>query len=139
ETLGFHHVHLSVKDPAATLQWFADNFGGVPAKLRGRLDGVRFGDVWIFANRAATPPAPSAMRAIQNMALQFSDVEVAFKALRAKGVKLVGEPRNAGTVRYVFAEDDNGVRGELVATVQYEAGRRYCSAPSFLSRSGGLC
>ena len=118
ETLGFHHVHLSVTNPAETLQWFADNFGGTPAKLRGRLDGVRFGDVWVFATRAATPPAPSAMRAIQNMALQFSNVDDAFTALQAKGVKLLGEPRNAGNVRYVMAEDVNGVRVELVANVQ---------------------
>jgi predicted enzyme related to lactoylglutathione lyase len=58
------------------------------------------------------------MRAIQNMALQFSNVDDAFKALQAKGVKLIGEPRNAGTVRYVMAEDSNGVRVELVANVQ---------------------
>jgi len=74
--------------------------------------------VWIFANRAATPPAPSATRAIQNMALQFANVDEVFTALQAKGIKLIGEPRNAGTVRYVFAEDANGVRVELVANVQ---------------------
>lgn len=117
ELLGFHHVHLRVADPAATLQWFGDLFGGEAGKLRGRLDGVRFGGVWVFATRSATPPEPSAARAIQNMALEFSNVDEAFKALQDRGVKTVTAPRNAGNVRYAFVEDSNGVRIELVGRV----------------------
>ena len=118
ELLGFHHVHLRVADPAATLQWFADLFGGKPGKLRGRLDGVRFGDVWLFATRSTTAPEPSATRAIQNIALEFANVDDAFKELQSRGVKTISEPRVAGTVRYAFVEDSNGVRVELVANLR---------------------
>ena len=118
ETLGFHHVHLRVADPAATLQWFADNLGGKPAKLRGRLDGVRFGDVWLFAAKSTTPTEPSAMRAIQNIAIEFANVDEAFKALQSKGIKTISEPRVAQPVRYAFVEDPNGVRVELITTLR---------------------
>src|SRR5712692_933753 len=31
EKLGLHHVHLRAPDPAATLAWYKDKFGGEPA------------------------------------------------------------------------------------------------------------
>jgi catechol 2,3-dioxygenase-like lactoylglutathione lyase family enzyme len=114
ELLGFHHVHLRVPDPAATLQWFHDMVGGEVGKLRGRIDGVRYGDVWLLAARSTTRPAPSSTRAIQNLALEFASVEDAFKALQARGAKTISEPRSAGPVRYAFVEDPNGIRLELV-------------------------
>jgi len=117
ELLGFHHVHLRVADPAATLKWFSDNLGGQPAKLRGRLDGVRFGDIWLFAARSNTPTEPSATHAIQNLAIEFANVDEAFAALKSAGVKTISEPRVAQPVRYAFVEDPNGVRVELVTTL----------------------
>ena len=51
ETLGFHHVHLSAADPAATLKWYQNALGGTPASLKGRVNGLRFGNVWLLAAR----------------------------------------------------------------------------------------
>jgi catechol 2,3-dioxygenase-like lactoylglutathione lyase family enzyme len=31
ETLGFHHVHVNVPDPAKTFAWYAEHLGGEPA------------------------------------------------------------------------------------------------------------
>jgi len=113
ERLGFHHVHLRVKDPAATLAWYAQQFGGEPAKLRGRLDGVRFGGVWVFAmSSGADQPAPPT--AIQLVALRVSDVDVAMKGLAAAGVKTTAAPRSLPALRYAFVEDPNGIRVEVV-------------------------
>jgi catechol 2,3-dioxygenase-like lactoylglutathione lyase family enzyme len=114
ELLGFHHVHLRVTDPAATLQWFQDRFGGERGKLGGIVDGVRYGGIWLFAARSPEAPAPSAMRAIMNLALEVPDVDAAAAALRAAGVRNVGDPGTAGPVRYAFFEDPNGVRVEIV-------------------------
>src|SRR5712691_345090 len=47
DKLGLHHVHLGAPDPVATLAWYRDKFGGETAKLRGRLDGLRYSGVWI--------------------------------------------------------------------------------------------
>jgi catechol 2,3-dioxygenase-like lactoylglutathione lyase family enzyme len=114
ELIGFHHVHLSVPDPAATLTWFYDHLGGERAKLRGILDGVRYGPIWLFASRSAAAPAPSANRAVMSLAVDVASVDEAAAALKERGVKLVSGPSQAGPVRYAFLEDPNGVRIELV-------------------------
>jgi catechol 2,3-dioxygenase-like lactoylglutathione lyase family enzyme len=115
ESLGFHHVHLRVPDPAATLNWYADMLGGERAKLKGRIDGLRYGGVWLLAaNSGKDPVAPSADRAVQNIAFLVPNVDQAVAALTGKGVKTIVEPKSIGTVRYAFVEDPNGVRIELI-------------------------
>lgn len=113
ERLGFHHVHLRVKDPVATLDWFEKHIGGERTKLRGKLDGMRYNGVWLFAmaSGAETAPPPSS---IQLLAFRFADVDGAFKALTAAGVKAAAEPRELPALRYGFVEGPNGVRIELV-------------------------
>ena len=41
EKLGLHHVHLRAPDPAATLAWYKEKFGGDTAKLKDRIDGLQ--------------------------------------------------------------------------------------------------
>ena len=114
ELLGFHHVHLSVPDPAAALTWFADHLGGERARLRGLLDGLRYGHIWLFASRSAAAPAPSAARAIMSLAVEVQSVDAAATALKDGGVTIASGPAQAGPVRYAFLDDPNGVRIELV-------------------------
>src|ERR1700722_16782634 len=112
--LGFHHVHLRVKDPDATLKWFQDNFGGERSKLGGRVDGLRYSGVWVFAaSSGAETPAPSADRAIQNMAIQVASVDTATALFKSRNIKTVIEPRSLGSLRYSFIEDPQGIRIEL--------------------------
>jgi predicted enzyme related to lactoylglutathione lyase len=113
ERLGFHHVHLRVKDPDATLAWYQQQFGGERSKLRGKVDGVRFNGVWLFAmSSGADTPAPPT--AIQLVALRVDDVDAALKALNANGVKTAAEARELPALRYAFVQDPNGIRVELV-------------------------
>ncbi len=115
EQLGFHHVHLRVKDPQATLAWFEGMLGGQRAKLGGRLDGLRYSGVWLLASPAGTDTVvPSADRAIQNLAFQVANVDESMEALKSRQVKSVIEPRSLGELRYAFVEDPNGVRIELI-------------------------
>lgn len=115
DKLGFHHVHLRVKDPAATLAWFQERFGGERAQLRGKVDGLRFGGVWLFAAASGDESvAPSATRSIMNVALHVPKVDEATAALKAGGAKVVTEPRTLGVLRYAFVEDPNGVRVEII-------------------------
>jgi predicted enzyme related to lactoylglutathione lyase len=113
ERLGFHHVHLRVKDPAATLGWFQQKFHGEAAKLRGKLDGVRFGGVWLFA-MSAGDDAPVAPTAIQLVALRFTDVDAALRELNAGGIATAAEPKDLPALRYAIVQDPNGIRVELV-------------------------
>jgi len=115
EQLGFHHVHLRVKDPQATLKWFEEMLGGQRSKLGGRLEGLRYGGVWLLAAAAGSDnPVPSADRAIQNLAFQVANVDESMTALKSRDVKAVVEPRSLGELRYAFVEDPNGVRIELI-------------------------
>ncbi len=115
DQLGFHHVHLRVKDPQATLKWFEDMLGGTRSKLGGRIDGLRYSGVWLLAAGAGNDnPVPSADRAIQNLAFQVADVDASMTALKEKQVKAVVEPRSLGDLRYGFIEDPNGVRIEII-------------------------
>ena len=92
ERAGFHHVHLRVKDPDATLAWFQDHFGGERAKLRDKVDGVRYDGVWLFAMSSGNEtPASSSDHAIQNIALRVKDVDAGMKGLGGAGVKTMGE------------------------------------------------
>ena len=117
--LGFHHVHLRVSDPAATLKWYEDMFGGERGKLKGQVDGLRYGQVWLLAaGSGAERPAPSAGRAIYNIAWLVPNVDDAVAALRNKAVKVTVEPRSISTVRYAFVEDPNGILIELIHLVQ---------------------
>jgi catechol 2,3-dioxygenase-like lactoylglutathione lyase family enzyme len=115
ELLGFHHVHLRVPDPSATLTWYSDMLGGDRGKLKGRIDGLRYGTVWLLAASSGKDTvAPSLDRAIQNVAFLVPNVDDAVAVLKTKGVKTRIEPRSIGSVRYAFVEDPNGVQIELI-------------------------
>lgn len=116
EQLGFHHVHLSVPDPQNVLSWYQDAFGGERTKLKGRIDALRYGGVWLLAaaSAAGEKPANSAGRAIYNLAWTVPSVDDAVAALRAKGLKVTVEPRSLQTVRYAFVEDPNGILIEFI-------------------------
>ena len=113
ERLGFHHVHLRVKNPAVTLRWYAQQLGGQGARLRDRLDGVLFDGVWVFAMSSGTDQ-PLPPTAIQLVAFRVNDVDASMKALEATGAKITAEPRTLPALRYGFVEDPNGIRVEIV-------------------------
>ena len=120
EQLGFHHVHLNVPDPAKVLSWYQDAFGGERAKLKGRIDGLRYGGVWLLTNASAAGEKPdgSAGRAIYNLAWTVPSVDDAVAALKAKGLKVTVEPRSLPTVRYAFVEEPNGILIEFIQTLK---------------------
>lgn len=111
EYLGFHHVHLRVPDPDATLAWFQQMFGGERAKLKGRLDGVRYPEhpdnygglnpkatshansLWVLALKSPEALPQSDDRIIYNIGFQVQDVNAAMAALKSKGVEMLTEPR----------------------------------------------
>src|SRR6185295_12979119 len=64
EKLGLHHVHLRSPDPAGILAWYVDKFGGSLSKMKGRLDGINYGGVWMLALQG--PATPSAGHSIDH-------------------------------------------------------------------------
>mgnify|MGYP001400421107 CR=1 FL=1 len=93
ESPGFHHIHLSAADPAATLAWYRDRFGGKPSKLKGQLDGLLFGSVWLLVSKHNEGvPAPTAGRAIDHLTFIAKDFDGAVADLRRQRVAFVDPP-----------------------------------------------
>ena len=91
--LGFHHIHLSATDPAATLEWYQEMFGGESARLRDRLDGVRLGEIWLLASRhEGGTPAATAGRAIDHIAFSVDNLDSATAQMRQYGIDFKQEP-----------------------------------------------
>ena len=111
----FHHAHLRVPDPEATLAWFEDKIGGTREQLKGRIEGLRYGGVWLLAAASeGDTPVPSSERAIRNVAWAVPDLEAAAAEFKEKGVTVVSEPRPYQDLTYAFFLDTNGISVELL-------------------------
>jgi catechol 2,3-dioxygenase-like lactoylglutathione lyase family enzyme len=116
--LAFHHVHLSVPDPEGTRLWYLDRFGGEPAKLKSRLDGIKYGDVWLFMDQGNT--MPSRGHTIDHVGWRMPDLLATAAKLKAKGgLTFTTEPKPGPPGAYSpvlmsFAEDPWGVKIELL-------------------------
>jgi catechol 2,3-dioxygenase-like lactoylglutathione lyase family enzyme len=114
ETPGFHHIHLRVADPEASLKWYVDTFGGDRAKLKGRLDAVKYSNpnVWLLAQKA-DGAAPSQGHAIDHLGWAVANVGAKVADLTAKGAKPT-EPRAVRNLSVAFVDGPGGVRIEMV-------------------------
>jgi catechol 2,3-dioxygenase-like lactoylglutathione lyase family enzyme len=113
EATGFHHIHLRVPDPDASLKWSVENFGGERMKWKGRLDAVKYSNptVWLLAEKGDT--APSQGRAIDHLGWGVTNVDAKVSDLTSKGLKTV-EPRAVRNLRVGFVEGPGAVRIEMV-------------------------
>ena len=91
--LGFHHVHLSSPEPAETLTWYQNVFGGDRTRLLDRLDAVLYGNVWLLASEAREPVAATEGRAIDHLGFSFPNLDTAAANMKRKGVEFTMEPR----------------------------------------------
>ncbi len=113
DRIGFHSIHLSATDPAATLAWYSEHFGGEAAQLRGRIDGLRFGDIWLFAlQHEDGVPAATTGRAIDHIAFELDDVDRDSAQLAQAGVSFTQQPAvpeggRTGARRGFVAAPDN--------------------------------
>jgi catechol 2,3-dioxygenase-like lactoylglutathione lyase family enzyme len=121
ENLGFHHIHLQSANPDATLKWYQNVFGGVPDRLKGRLDGLRYGSVWMLIDKVdeGSTLAATQGRSIDHLGFAFPDLDAAAAEMKKKGVAFQTEPRpftNAAgqnmKISFVVGPDD--VRIEVV-------------------------
>src|SRR5438045_8134957 len=91
EKLGLHHVHLRAPDPAATLAWYKEKFGGDTGKLKDRIDGVRYSGVWILVQRGDATPSEG--HAIDHIGWRTANLAQTALQLKAQDVKFTSEPR----------------------------------------------
>jgi lactoylglutathione lyase len=113
ETLGFHHVHLRSPDPNAALNWYIEKFGGERTKLKGRVDAVKYGDVWILAQKGDATPSEG--HAIDHIGWRTTmDLDAKAAELKAKGVKFTTEPRPVREIHISYVEGPAAVKIELL-------------------------
>jgi len=94
ETLGFHHIHLRSTDPDATLKWYQNIFGGQTASLKGRINGLLYGKVWLLAARQQEGQlAATEGRSVDHLGFAFPDLDAAAVEIKKKGVQFQTEPR----------------------------------------------
>ena len=111
---GMHHVHLSTPDPAGTLQWYLDTFGGESAQFAGALPGVHYGNIWVLADQSSGDVEPTQGRSLDHLGWNFSDLDAAAVEMKAKGVEFTMEPRDYRGIRISFVEGPDAVRIEVV-------------------------
>ena len=88
DRLGFHHIHLASASPDATLTWYRTMFGGEPASLKGRQNGLKFGDVWLLVSQHETsaPPSNSKGRSIDHVAFVAKEFDKTVADLQQRKV-----------------------------------------------------
>jgi len=111
---GFHHIHLHTPDPQAMLGWFAEHLGGEPTRYFGILPAIRYGDVWILAQKVPAAKEPTISRSADHIGWLFDDLTAAVERFKAKGVTIDQEPEPFSGGRYAFITGPNGLRFELV-------------------------
>ena len=115
--LGLHHVHLRGPDTAAVLAFYKDRFGGESAKLRDRIDGLKYTGVWLLVQRGDA--APSEGHAIDHIGFRTPSLDAAAKDFKSHGVRFTTEPRplrlaGGATVNFAYIEGPAGTKVELV-------------------------
>jgi glyoxylase I family protein len=136
EIRGFSHVCVSVSDLERSLAFYRDGLGlrvifdvelagpGMQAVTgeagaRGRMvgclvpGGVTLELLW-FAHRAGAAPQPRPATGYTNDSLSVSDLDAAYAALEARGVRPLQRPVAVGGVRMFFVADPDGTAIEII-------------------------
>jgi lactoylglutathione lyase len=112
QTLPYDHIHLSVPDPAAAAEWYAEYFGGVP--IDEGPNRLIFGSTRMLFARSANPE-PSRNGAIDHIGISVEDIDATIAALEADGAEIEGGVRDVtGLFRLAFVVDPWGTRIEVV-------------------------
>jgi catechol 2,3-dioxygenase-like lactoylglutathione lyase family enzyme len=117
DALTFHHVHLQMPDPAKGMRWYLEHFGGKPGKFKGVVDGIQYGNVWLFIRKGDN--RPSAGHTIDHAGWRMPDLLAKADELKAKGLRFSVEPKAGppgaqAPVWMSFTEDPWGVKIELL-------------------------
>ncbi len=112
DTVGFHHIHLRVPDPDASMKWYLEMVGGQRAKLKGRVDGVRYPELWLLMDKGEGEPSRG--HAIDHIGWRPQNMDAFFAHLKANNVKIIAEPRLARGLPTMMTEDPYGVRVEFI-------------------------
>jgi len=112
---GFHHVHLRSADPAASLAWYKQRFGG-DATTFGGAAALKYGDMLVLVEKANAAPTPSVGHALDHVGWRVTDLDKTLTDLT--GIKVLQGRTDlqlaTGMIHFSFVEDPGGTKIELV-------------------------
>ncbi len=112
-----NHVHLKTRDPAATIQFYIDNFG---ATLKAKTDtGFNLDLHGLQLNVTDLNAAQKHEQhyGIEHIAVNTNDYAGTLTSLRKQGVRILEElPREVGR-RVCFVEAPDGAQMEVIEKV----------------------
>jgi catechol 2,3-dioxygenase-like lactoylglutathione lyase family enzyme len=111
EPARFHHVHLNVVDPAASIEFYRRIFGAQPLSFRGRADAAYTERSFLLFQRVAEPAPSAASGGIWHIGWGGVDVPSEYRWLVQQGVE-IHTPLYAlgrGHVVYLKGPDDETI------------------------------
>jgi len=87
EPANFHHVHLNVTDPQASMAYYARVFGAVPVKFRNSVDALFTERSFILMNEVDEQPDPKLNTGLWHIGWGGVDVKSLYEWWNARGVE----------------------------------------------------
>ena len=126
------HTSIFVNDMAASIAFYTEELGlqllDGPNHFPGNCDMAFVGANWdayveLIYDREEHPPYELGNR-YEHLAFEVDDVPAAIERMRARGVRVVKEPKKSpgGTRTIAFVEDPNGIPVELLEPKRSAAG-----------------
>jgi catechol 2,3-dioxygenase-like lactoylglutathione lyase family enzyme len=117
ELLGFHHLHVKTRDPIGTAKWYSEVFGAEIGGYKNttQFKTLRFGDMYIFVQRAIRPVVPTIDRSIDHINMKLTNFDAEIERLKALDVTFLQEAHQAEVYRRARIEGPDGATIELVS------------------------
>lgn len=103
ESGNFHHIHLNVVNPKATIAFYKKFFSGVPTKFRGKADAILTDRSFILLNKVETAPLWKMETGLYHVGWGGVDGPSDFKWRDKEGVKWETPLSWLGTNSYMYA------------------------------------
>lgn len=119
ELIGFHHAHVLARDPAKTVSWYQDMFGGevVTYKDLPPLPAIRYGDMWLIVSATETDLAPNMFTMLDHLGWGMPNLGIEMERIKKAGTKIAREMYAFNPQTNIgFIESPDGVTIELVET-----------------------
>lgn len=116
DLLGFHHVHLISADPAATMKWYSEVYGGEITTFKGLapLPSIKYNSMWLICTKSVNPVVPSPGTSIDHIGFTPVDFKALIATLESKGATFDVGPQKSGDHWMAFARGPEGVKIEIV-------------------------
>ena len=116
--LGFHHVSMVVSDVDGALKWYVKEFGGERMKIKGTIDAVKYGNMYVVAVKGGDMVLVPGY-GLNHIGFSANSIDATSARLKGDGVKFSLEPTapdklNQYGHRIAYVEGPSAARIEIV-------------------------